>query len=164
MGEVDVGFLRDAGEIETLVVAVAGETVTAAAAVGRDQGDDALAQPAAFNVTLDGGGRVVGQRLGAREKKDAGRTGDVVEGPEDGVAGDEVEAFTQGPHVAEDVFTDEAHHFPERVAGGELGGEGEAAEKRAVDGGVEFADDVAFDAEPAGGVHGASAVEPFGGF
>jgi hypothetical protein len=43
-------------------------------------------------------------------------------------------------------------------------GGGEAAEQRAVDGGVKLADDVALDAEPAGGGVGAAAVEPLGGF
>ena len=164
MGEVDVGLGGDAREIEARIVTVTGEAVAGVAAVGRNQADHAVAESAAFHVAFDGGGGIVGERVGAREEEHGGRAGDVVERPELGGAGDEVEAFAERADVGEQVVTDEAHDFPERFAGGELRGEGEAAEERAVDGRVEFADDVAFHAEPAGGIHGTATVEPLRGF
>ena len=163
VGEVDVGLLRDAREVEAGVVAVAGEPVAGAATVWGDEAEHAFAEAAAFDVALDGGGGVVGQRVGARKKKDTRRAGDVVERPEFRVAGDEVEAFAERADVGEQVVADQAHDFPERFAGGKLGCEGEAAEERAVDGRVELAHDVALHAEPACGVVGAAAVEPLGG-
>lgn len=164
MGEVDVGLGGDAGEVEARVVAVAGEPVAGAAAIGRDGAEDAVVESAGGDVAVHAGGRIFGERIGAREEEHARAFGRVVERPEFGVAGDEVEALAEGTDVAEHVFADEAHDFPERVAGVELRGGGEAAEEGAVDGRVEFEDDVARDAEPAGGVHGAAGVEPFGGF
>lgn len=163
VGEVDVGLGGDAGEVELGVVAKPGEAVAGTAAVGVDEADHVVGETEGGEVAVESGRRIVKQGLGAGKEEEVARVGVGIEGPALGVLGDEVEAGAQVAHVAEQVGPDQAHDFPERLAGVEAGGLGEGAEEGAVEGGVELVDGGARHAEAAGGFVGAEAIEPLGG-
>ncbi len=111
MGEVDVGFVFDAGEVVARVVVVSGEPVAAAATVGVDESGDAAASADAFQVAINAGRRLFRQRIGAREEEDLM----VRDGPDLRMLRDEVQACAQVAQVVEEVLTDVAEDFPQRL-------------------------------------------------
>lgn len=159
MGKVDVGLFFDAGEVVEWVVVVAGEAVTGAAAVGVDEGGDALVFADGGEVTIDACGRFVGEGIGAGEVEDFV----VVDGPDLRVLGDVVEAGAEVAEVLEEIGTDVAEDFPQGLTGLEALGFGESAQDGDVDGRIELVHGATVHAEPFGGDVGAAGVEPFGG-
>jgi hypothetical protein len=164
VGEVDVVVLFQIGEVEEGGVVVAGEAVAFAAAVGVNHAEDGFVFAGGFDEAGEAQGGFIGEGIGARHEDDFEGSMRAVDGPEVGVVFDVFEAMVKGFEVDDEVFADEAHDFPEGIAGGEFGGGGEASKEGDVDGGVELVYDVAVDAEFLGGFDGTEAVEPFGGF
>ena len=159
MGEVDVGLLVDAGEVVERVVVVAGEAVAGAAAIGVDEGGDGGGFADGGEITINAGGGLVGEGIGAGEEEDFV----VVHGPDLRLLGDGVEAGAEFAQVLEEIGADVAEDFPEGLAGLKVFGFGEATQHGDVDGGVELGHGVAVHTEPLGGDVGAAGIEPLSG-
>lgn len=164
MGKVNAGVAGQSRKIEPWVVAKAFEAVARAATVRTDDADDLIGEVATFDEAIEAEGRLLGQRLGARQEKNQRGLSPEIECPKLGVHGEEVEARAEGFDVVDDILTDQAHDFPERLARFDASRAREASKQRGGDRRVETREGFGRHAEPFRRLDRSTRVEPFGGF